>query len=68
MVKSKKDITLGKQKTDGREFLIEYPKGCCRLRIFLRGDRLYQVGVVSPSKDWTASDAVTQFLDSFEIR
>jgi hypothetical protein len=63
-----KKITLGKPPVDGLDFRIEYPKGYGRMRLFVKGDRMYQVGVLSKSKEWITSDAVTKYLDSFEIR
>ena len=65
---TEKKITLGEKKIEGREYLIERPavKGHDRGRIYIKGDRVYQVYAVGPG-DWAKSNAVTKYLDSFEI-
>jgi len=66
---SEKKITLGEKKHEGRELLIELPggKATYRARIFLVGDRLYQVIAIGPD-DFARSQAVTDYLDSFQVK
>ena len=47
----------------------EKTKAFSRTRIFLKGNRLYQViaSEVGGAGDWAKSDAVTEYLDSFQI-
>jgi len=61
-------ITLGKQRLPGREILIEAAGGAAhvRARIYISGDRLYQVLVGGPEK-FVASKEATAFLDSFKV-
>ena len=61
-------ITLGKAKHAGREIRIEMPdkKSIYRARIYLVGDRLYQVVVLGPD-DFAKGKAVEDFLKSFAI-
>jgi hypothetical protein len=63
-----KKRTIGKDKNPGRELLIQLPDGKLyfRSRIYLVGDRLYQVIVVGPEKYATGKDA-DAFLDSFKL-
>ena len=65
---SEKKITLGKKKLEGREVLIVLPGGSTvyRARIFLAGDRLYQVVVIGPEM-FAKSKAANAYLDSFQI-
>lgn len=65
---SEKKITL-KKKDDGREALIALPdkNGAYRVRIYLVGDRLYQVLVAGPD-DFAKGKDATAFLDSFEVK
>jgi hypothetical protein len=60
-------ITIGKNKLDGRDFYFEHHGKVSRGRIFLKGNRLYQLVASGPSKEWMASAAVTKFFDSFAI-
>ena len=64
-----KKRTIGKDKEPGRELLIQLPdegKPYFRSRMYLVGDRLYQVIVVGPEKYATGKDA-DAFLDSFKL-
>jgi hypothetical protein len=65
---SETKITVGKEKLEGRELLIEKAdiKGFYRARILIRGDRLYQVIAIGAG-DWAKTDTVTKYLDSFEL-
>lgn len=68
-VLEQKVVTTGKkEKLEGREVLIEMEniKGFYRARVYLKGDRLYQV-VALGAGDWAKSDEVTKYLDSFEL-
>jgi hypothetical protein len=61
--------TIGKEKEPGRELLIQLPdegKPYFRSRMYLVGDRLYQVIVVGPEKYAKGKDA-DAFLDSFKL-
>jgi hypothetical protein len=66
-VVSEKKVTLGKSKVEGSDFFVEGEKVNLRVRIFLKGDRLYQV-TAAAAGDWAKSDAATKFLDSFAIK
>jgi hypothetical protein len=66
-VTAESKITIGKQKVQGRDFLIESGRSVSRSRIFLKGNRLYQLVASGPFKEWLASAAVTKFFDSFAI-
>ena len=61
-------ITTGKAKFPGREIRIEMPdkKNTYRARLYLAGDRLYQVVVLGPD-DFTKGKVVEDFLKSFAI-
>lgn len=63
-----KEITYGKAKVPGREY--HFTKGAFhqRFRIYLKGSRLYQVGVVGATKDVVLAKDADKFLDSFEIQ
>ncbi len=65
---SEEKITTGKAKHVGREIRIEMPdkKGIYRARLFLVGDRLYQVVALGPD-DFAKGKAVDAFLNSFAI-
>jgi hypothetical protein len=58
--------TLGN--TTGREAFIDIaePKGAIRLRLFLVGDRLYQVMCIEPAGDETGQKCL-DFLNSFTL-
>ncbi len=61
-------IAIGKKKHPGHIVRIEMPdsKGLYRARVFLVGDRLYQVVALGPD-DFAKSRAVDDYLNSFEI-
>lgn len=61
-------ITTGKKKYPGRVIRVEMPdkKGLYRARIFLAGERLYQVVALGPD-EFAKSKAVDDYLNSFEI-
>ena len=61
-------ITIGKAKHPGREIRIEMPdkKSIYRARLFIVGDRLYQVVALGPD-DYTKTKAVDDFMKSFAI-
>jgi hypothetical protein len=65
--KTSSKITLA-GKHPGRAFTAELPggKGFVKARVFLAGQRLYQVMVLGPSS-FTDSDDVKKVFDSFEI-
>ncbi|QJW95830.1 hypothetical protein [Frigoriglobus tundricola] len=61
-------IAIGKKKHPGHIVRIEMPdsKGLYRARVFLAGDRLYQVVAFGPD-EFAKSKAVDDYLNSFEI-
>ena len=65
---SEKKVTLGKKKHQGRELLIEMPaiKGVYRSRLFLVGDRLYQIVALWP-EEFVKSKETTAYMDSFKL-
>lgn len=67
-VASEEKITLGKKKHPGREIKIEMPdkKGLYRARIYLVGDRLYQVVALGPD-EFAKGKAVDDYLKSFTV-
>jgi len=60
-----KEITLGK--VPGRDFLLDKEGQFYRARIYLDGNRLYQVIVSGAKKDEVTGATADKFLDSFEI-
>jgi hypothetical protein len=64
---SDKEISYGKDKVPGRECVLEKDKFLIRVRLYLKDSRLYQVMIVSSSKDDLTSKEADKFLDSFEI-
>jgi hypothetical protein len=67
-VLSDEKITIGKGKYPGREVRIEMPdkKGLYRARIYIVGDRLYQVVALGPD-EFAKSKAVDDYMKSFTI-
>jgi hypothetical protein len=64
---SKENTTIGKKQHPGRKIDIESKQfGVYRARIFLVGDRLYQV-VALGSEDFVNSKAVEAYFDSFSV-
>jgi hypothetical protein len=65
---SEDKISIGKAKHAGREIRVEMPnqQGIYRARVFLVGDRLYQVVAMGPD-DYTKTKAVEDFMNSFAI-
>jgi len=61
-----KDITLGMEKYQGRDLLIETPSGFIRNRVVIADKRLYQV-MVFGNKDVVTSASADKFIASFEI-
>ncbi len=66
-VVSEEKITIGKKKHPGREIRIEFgEKQIYRARVFLVGDRLYQVVALGPD-EFTKSKPVEEYFKSFAI-
>jgi hypothetical protein len=67
-VASEEKITIGKKKHPGREIKIEMPdkKGLYRARIYLVGDRLYQVVALGP-EEFAKGKEVDEYLKSFAV-
>ena len=67
-VASEEKITIGKKKYPGREIRIEMDdkKGLYRARVYLVGDRLYQVVALGPD-EFAKGKAVDDYLKSFAI-
>ncbi len=65
-VLSETDIVAGPDKSPGREIELEKGKQRVRCRVVLRGDRLYQVGVIGTPAFATGKEAAA-FLGSFEL-
>jgi hypothetical protein len=65
---SEEKITIGAKKHPGREVRIELPdkKGLYRAKLYLVGDRLYQVVAFGPD-DFAKSKAVDDYLKSFAL-
>lgn len=62
------EALLGDDKVPGREFRITAEKKrVIHARLYLHGTRLYQV-MVTGTSDKVPSDAVKEFLNSFELR
>ena len=60
------EITLGKDKVPGREILIAKKTLYYRARLYLAGNRLYQLIVAGPKEAVTSKEA-DKFLDSFAL-
>lgn len=65
-VVSEKDIKVGPDKLEGKEYLIDKGKQQTRFRVVVKDNRLYQVAALGTGEFVTGTDA-TAFLDSFEF-
>ena len=65
-VLAEKDVEIGPDKLPGRDLDIQKGKERVRVRLVLRGDRLYHVAVVG-SPAFVSSRDAAKFLDSFEL-
>ena len=63
----KKEITLGKDKIPGIEFIVDKGAQKMRGRGYMDKTKMYQVIVIGKSKDEVTSKDADKFLDSFEI-
>ncbi len=65
---SEKKITFGRQKHSGREILLEKADKTAqyRARIYLVGNRLYQIVLVGP-REVVQADTATKYLESFQL-
>lgn len=61
-------VTLGKEKHPGREVVVEMPekKQFYRARVYLAGNRLYQVMTMGPN-DFARGKKADEFFDSFRV-
>lgn len=66
-IERNEEVLLGDDKVPGREFRITAGKRVIQARVYLHGPRLYQV-MVTGTIDKLPSDAVKEFLNSFELR
>jgi hypothetical protein len=66
LIGSEKDRTIGEEKRPAREFTVEKNRQRIRLRVVLRQNRLYQVGVIGTADFVTGKDA-NAFMDSLEL-
>jgi len=62
-----REIALGGNNVPGRAFTLKYPDSHYRARIYLKGNRLYQVIIVGKTKEDVSSKQADQFIDSFAI-
>jgi len=64
---SEKKLTVGADKHPGRDILVELPnKNLYRTRLYLVGERLFQIVVLGPS-EFVKDKQVDSFLDSFKL-
>lgn len=66
LVGDPKAIEHGPDKLPGREFVVEKGKLRIRMRVVVRGERVYQVAVIG-SESFTTGKEGTAFLDSFQL-
>ena len=59
-------VALGADAAAGREVVVDRGKVQLRYRLFVRDNRLYQVGTVGTG-GFVTGKAATEFLDSFEL-
>jgi hypothetical protein len=59
-------VKVGADELPGRELTLQKDRQHVRVTAILRGDRLFQVGVVG-AKEFVASKEATAFLKSFEL-
>jgi hypothetical protein len=62
-----KEITFGADKIPGREYLIAKGPFFMRFRAYLRGNRLYQVGVVAGTKEEVMAPDANAYFESFKL-
>jgi hypothetical protein len=60
------DVKVGADKLPGRELVLQKDKQHVRVTAVLRGDRLFQVGVVG-TKEFVSGQEAAAFLKSFEL-
>ena len=61
------EVEFGREKLPGRELTVRKDEQYVRVLAVVRGDRLYQVGVVG-TKEFTRSKEADAFLKSFELK
>ena len=62
-----REINIGADKVPGRSFTMNFGESFYHARIYLKGDRLYQVIITGKTKDDVTSKKADMFLDSFAI-
>ena len=67
-VAAEEKITLGKAKHPGRDVRVDLPdkKQLYRARVFLVGDRVYQIVVLGP-EEFVKGKEIDEYLKSFEV-
>ena len=61
-----KELALGPDKSPAREFVVDKGKQRVKIRVILRGERLYQVAAIGTA-DFAAGKDATLFFESFEL-